>query len=61
MAHFPPSVHQRGEPSRTTARWSESHRSPSTFAQEFFGGADIIMESAQNGQLKEALEVAYME
>lgn len=28
---------------------------------EFFGGADIVMEAAQNGQLKEALEVASLE
>jgi monothiol glutaredoxin len=28
---------------------------------EFFGGADIVMEAAQNGQLKEALEVAALE
>ena len=30
-------------------------------AGEFFGGADIVMEAAQNGQLKEALEVAALE
>ncbi|GAX75343.1 hypothetical protein CEUSTIGMA_g2788.t1 [Chlamydomonas eustigma] len=28
---------------------------------EFYGGADIVMEAAQNGQLKEALEVAALE
>lgn len=28
---------------------------------EFYGGTDIVMEAAQNGQLKEALEVAALE
>lgn len=30
-------------------------------SQEFYGGADIVMETAVNGQLKEALEVAMLE
>jgi len=44
------------------SRYSQWPTFPQVYINgEFFGGADIVMEAAQNGQLKEALEVAAME